>query len=842
MGQLERRAYSSHCGHSALHVESFRVTQVFTESYGVGLVIEAVDASDIAARLPDCLCAVSSQITKWPGSDYRKMLVATLCSSGCQPVLEWVARVAAQSFLALAHVNNALEEVFGTNFGASAAECVCKASPADLVALFLPPETSTGVGRHHLSSAMELAYDIAATLVDIIAGKRPFALSTTRPLKQNAVRQIFELNVTPLTQHTSGTLTSFSGAAAAQNGQVIFAPKDADGVGVFDAVRSTFELVDIGATLNGVASKFSFAVETSSGTAHDKLVVFAPFSADGVGVFNPAHRAFMYVDISSTVGSMNSKFSGAAVAGAQVIFAPYDADGVGIFDTVTSTFSYTGLNLAPTPAKFCGAASISSGHVVFAPHNMAGVGIFHPGTSRISFADTSQTLNGTHKFCGAAAAPNDLVIFAPHDADGVGLFDAPTSTFWPVGITNHVNCRNKFSGAALAGNGLVVFAPSAANGVGVFDTATLRFTYTDISTTVSTPSKFSGAATASNGQVVFAPHDADGVGTWLSRLEENRGEGLLGGTWVLSALSVFQSGCNYAACRTAIEGLLGLGLKMGSTYLTSVRPDLESVGLELEVSSLLHDILPCGCAMNWDALRELVVTEAIQHATSRSSADAMDLYALDGQLAALLNYALGANFSVSPGLHGLTSRLAQTAAPVAGMCKDGRCVSMITGAFRIYNMFATGPRMTCSLASLAACMSSTTACYPGADSSCVATGCEAQGHGPLSAAWVPSCMLALSCPKAGVDEYSVTWMMDIDSAEALLSSPETSPAFLTRIAQWLSRPSSSMAVIPPLAVRASDLALTYSELNHSALAVPVPWSGKVSRPARTQIMTIHLLT
>ena len=74
---------------------------------------------------------------------------------------------------------------------------------------------------------------------------------------------------------------------------------------------------------------------------------------------------------------------------------------------------------------------------------------------------------------------------------------------------------------------------------------------------------------------------------------------------------------------------------------------------------MLPDVLPCGCAMNWDALHALVVTEALQHATSRSSTDAMGLYDLDEQLAALLNNVLGANFSVSPGLHGLAARLAQ---------------------------------------------------------------------------------------------------------------------------------------------------------------------------------------
>ena len=66
--------------------------------------------------------------------------------------------------------------------------------------------------------------------------------------------------------------------------------------------------------------------------AGDGRVVFSPYNADGVGVFDPTDDSFTLVDISATISS-DAKFAGPAVAGdGRVVFAPYNADGVGVFN------------------------------------------------------------------------------------------------------------------------------------------------------------------------------------------------------------------------------------------------------------------------------------------------------------------------------------------------------------------------------------------------------------------------------------------------------------------------------------------------------------------------------
>ena len=100
----------------------------------------------------------------------------------------------------------------------------------------------------------------------------------------------------------------------AHDGRVVFAPSCARGVGVFTpssceeryyctacadvgGVACSWEYFDIAATLSNTNFNFDGAATASSGH-----VVFAPRRADGVGVFDPASNAFTLVDISSALG------------------------------------------------------------------------------------------------------------------------------------------------------------------------------------------------------------------------------------------------------------------------------------------------------------------------------------------------------------------------------------------------------------------------------------------------------------------------------------------------------------------------------------------------------------
>ena len=304
------------------------------------------------------------------------------------------------------------------------------------------------------------------------------------------------------------TDSKFFGATTASDGRVVFAPGNAECVGIFDPATSDFSCVDISSTING-NYKFSGAT-----TASDGRVIFAPYAAECIGIFDPATSDFSCVNISSTI-SGGGKFQSATTASnGDVVFSPANADCVGIFDPTTNIFTCVDISSTVSDDyKFSGSTTTASnGRVVFAPYNADCVGIFDPTTRAFNCVDISSTISHNGKFVGATTASNELVVFAPTNANCVGIFDPTTRDFSCVDISSIINHNGKFASATTTSNGRAVFAPQNANCVGIFDPATGEFSCDSLPSTTSGNYKFYGAATASNGHVIFAPNDADCVG------------------------------------------------------------------------------------------------------------------------------------------------------------------------------------------------------------------------------------------------------------------------------------------------------------------------------------------
>jgi hypothetical protein len=187
---------------------------------------------------------------------------------------------------------------------------------------------------------------------------------------------------------TISTDYKFAGAATAGDGRVVFAPSNAPGVGIFDstaAAGSQFTLVSFVAPHDNLtAMEWTF---DGAAVAGDGRVVFAPLNSGGVGVFDPTappESCFTFVDISATTlypypSPTHGKFSGAATLDdGRVVFAPYSAIGVGIFDATDNRFTwvdYSATSLDGIIERFSGAAVAPDGRVVFPPQSANGVGI-----------------------------------------------------------------------------------------------------------------------------------------------------------------------------------------------------------------------------------------------------------------------------------------------------------------------------------------------------------------------------------------------------------------------------------------------------------------------------------
>jgi hypothetical protein len=313
---------------------------------------------------------------------------------------------------------------------------------------------------------------------------------------------------------TYSGIEQFSGAATAGDGRVVFAPANADHVGVYDPTDDSFTMVPFGVTgdpLIGMNGKFNGAV-----TAGDGRVVFVPSNANDVGVFNPTDDSFTLVPVGVTG---DNKFNGAAVAGdGKVVFAPENADDVGVFDPTDDSFSLVDISVTiSTDYKFAGAATARDGRVVFAPLYALGVGIFDstaPAGSQFTLVHVNKPQNAV--FVGAALAGDGRVVFPPIGGGGVGVFDPTDNTFTFVDISP---TTARFQFAATLDDGRVVFAPwinpdTEEHGAGIFDATDNRFTLVNTGATSldGITRRFSGAAVAPDGRVVFAPQDANGVG------------------------------------------------------------------------------------------------------------------------------------------------------------------------------------------------------------------------------------------------------------------------------------------------------------------------------------------
>ena len=248
----------------------------------------------------------------------------------------------------------------------------------------------------------------------------------------------------------------FGGGAATSNNLVVFSPRDADGVGLFDALSLDFSLVAIDHLVPG-QNRFAGAALASDG-----CVVFAPRDALVVGIFDPVARNFSVVDVGSSISSGAEQFSGAAAIDNLVIFAPYNAPGVGVYNVTARTFALVAIGASGGDARKYSAAVVvpATTKVVFAPFDAAAIGIFDISSLQFTTVDISATVTGGAKYGGGVALANGLIVFSPQNATNIGIFDAVHRGFSTVDASTGTGSRPAFSGVA-ASAGAIVFAPLA---------------------------------------------------------------------------------------------------------------------------------------------------------------------------------------------------------------------------------------------------------------------------------------------------------------------------------------------------------------------------------------------
>lgn len=120
----------------------------------------------------------------------------------------------------------------------------------------------------------------------------------------------------------------FWGAVTVSDGRVIFFPWSSSGVGVFDFVMKTFDLIKI--DLNGKSDIVQKFVDPTVDEKSGK-VIFPPNKGKSIGIFDPRNDSFELVDISSSaILDIGNFYSSLLADDGRIFFSPSTLDSIGI--------------------------------------------------------------------------------------------------------------------------------------------------------------------------------------------------------------------------------------------------------------------------------------------------------------------------------------------------------------------------------------------------------------------------------------------------------------------------------------------------------------------------------
>jgi alpha-tubulin suppressor-like RCC1 family protein len=184
-------------------------------------------------------------------------------------------------------------------------------------------------------------------------------------------------------------------------------------------------------TLSGSTNYYSDSILLPDGR-----VVFVPYNAPNVGIFNSRTNIFSLGPVILPAG-INKYVGGVLLPDGRVIFIPYNAENIGIYNPVSNTFSVLAGNLTGN-AKYYGGVLLPNGYVLFVPNNSTSIGIYNPFQNIYSTAQ-SGLLIGNNKFRGGVLCPDGKVVFIPKTSSHIGIYDYFTNTYDKNTIVSEIN-------------------------------------------------------------------------------------------------------------------------------------------------------------------------------------------------------------------------------------------------------------------------------------------------------------------------------------------------------------------------------------------------------------------
>lgn len=204
--------------------------------------------------------------------------------------------------------------------------------------------------------------------------------------------------------HGQGEEYVYDRATTLYDGRVVFPPRMADRVGIYDPINDTFT--------EGPAHGQAKPAYRGATTLYDGRVVFAPYFAENVGIFDPSDESFVIgprkrIDR----GGGDAAYDGAVTLyDGRVVFGPRDAPRIGLFNPHNNTFE-KGPAHGHGAFSYKGAVKLHDGRVLFTTVDPP-IGIYDPSDD--SFISLSETGDLPYlAYSSAATVPDGRVIMAP---------------------------------------------------------------------------------------------------------------------------------------------------------------------------------------------------------------------------------------------------------------------------------------------------------------------------------------------------------------------------------------------------------------------------------------------
>jgi hypothetical protein len=319
----------------------------------------------------------------------------------------------------------------------------------------------------------------------------PTVLKTSTWWNASSKAEVYD-SLTYSTVAASGvTNYAYIGGLLLMDGRVVFVPYNASTVGIFNSVTNTYSTVTMSPTPVSAAYWGGVLVP-------DGRVVFVPHNATTIGIFDPATNA--YSAIAAGLPGSAAYRGGVLLPDGRVLFIPFYATTIGIFNPSTNLYSTIAVG-APGSGAYIGGVLLPDGRVVFVPTNTTTVGIFNPVTNAYSTVPTS-LVSGSAAYYGGALLPDGRVLFVPNGVATIGIFNPTTNTY------STIAGAASFVGGVVLSDGRIMLVPGGTS-FGLFNPTSN--TYSAI-TGAPGGNAYYGGVLLPDGRVILVPSNVATVG------------------------------------------------------------------------------------------------------------------------------------------------------------------------------------------------------------------------------------------------------------------------------------------------------------------------------------------